>query len=112
MPKELLNFEKMTLLANLSYYKDISSNVAFESLVNRNTRNKEQRGGLKLAQSWFPNAGSQLNPQRLTSWLTCFGFTNAKVERDNVDKHESYIVKSDASIKKVSSSACIPAPDT
>lgn len=56
------------------YYKIVAQNQAvFSTLVSSHTRNKEERGGRRLADNWLPG-GSILGKERLIGLLSSFGF--------------------------------------
>lgn len=68
------------------YYKIVAkSQVSFATLVSSHTRNKQERGGRRLADNWLPG-GSNLGTARLVGLLTGFGF---KVDRTSVQEQSS-----------------------
>lgn len=77
------NFLKDFLDDYNDYYKNVAmSQTSFAQLVSNRTRNKEERGGKRLADSWLPG-GSKLGKDRLVSLLNGFGF---KVDSSTVQE--------------------------
>lgn len=79
------------------YYNPVSKRgVSFSMLVNNRPRNKEERGGKRLADNWLPG-GSYLGADRLMRLLTGLGFkvnTESIQKKDPInDKYEHYCVQ-------------------
>ncbi len=78
------------------YYVPVAKyQASFSALVNGRTRNKDERGGKRLADNWLPG-GSNLGKDRLTSLLTGFGFNigqNSITEQAVIGRFENYTVK-------------------
>ena len=79
------------------YYQPVATHKSnFASLVNSRTRNKEERGAKKLADNWLPG-GSKLGRERLSTLLTCLGFSVDSVKEQNeIVKFENFIVQTKA----------------
>lgn len=78
------------------YYQPVAkSQTSFAMLVSNRTRNKEERGGKRLADNWLPG-GSTLGRERLINLLAGFGFS---VNADSVQpqaaigRFENFTVK-------------------
>lgn len=78
------------------YYKAVaSSKTSFATLVNSKTRNKEERGGRRLADNWLPG-GSKIGKFRLANLLRGFGFNiddDSVTQQNPIGRHENYLVK-------------------
>ncbi len=78
------------------YYKPVAmSQTSFATLVSSRTRNKEERGGKRLADNWLPG-GSKLGKERLVSLLNGFGFKvdpSSIQEQSPIVRFENYNVK-------------------
>lgn len=78
------------------YYKIVAkSQVSFATLVSGHTRNKQERGGRRLADNWLPG-GSKLGITRLVGLLTGFGFkvdSNSVQELNPIGKFENFFVR-------------------
>lgn len=80
------------------YYTPVArSNVAFSRLVSDKTRNKEQRGGQKLADSWLPG-GTPLGQNRLAVLLNTLGFRDVVITPQDkaLGRFEHYMVQTKA----------------
>ena len=78
------------------YYKNVAmSQTSFATLVSNRTRNKEERGGKRLADNWLPG-GSKLGKERLIALLNGFGFkvdANSVQEQSQIVRFENYHVR-------------------
>ena len=78
------------------YYQAVAtSQSSFASLVSNRARNKEEKGGKRLADNWLPG-GSRLGRDRLTALLSGLGFkvdTHSVQEKETINRLESYNVK-------------------
>lgn len=78
------------------YYKIVAqSQTSFASFVSSHTRNKQERGGRRLADNWLPG-GSILGKARLVGLLTGFGFkvdSNSVQQQSSIGKFENFLVK-------------------
>jgi hypothetical protein len=77
------------------YYKPVAQSGSFAALVNSRTRNKEERGGKRLAENWLPG-GSMLSKEHLTKLLAGFGFKvddKSVVKSGDIGRFENFIVK-------------------
>ena len=90
------NFLKEFLADYNDYYKPVAmSQTSFATLVSSRTRNKEERGGKRLADNWLPG-GSKLGKDRLVGLLNGFGFkvdSNSVQEQGQVVRFENYNVR-------------------
>lgn len=90
------NFLKEFLNDYNDYYKSVAmSQKSFAMLVSSRTRNKEERGGKRLADNWLPG-GSRLGKDRLVGLLNGFGFRvdlNSVQEQNPIVRFENYTVK-------------------
>ncbi len=89
------NFLKDFLDDYNDYYKVVAQNGTFATLVSNRTRNKEERGGKRLADNWLPGGG-KLHKDKLTMLLAGFGFNvdGASVEEQNpIGKFENFFVR-------------------
>lgn len=90
------NFLKDFLADYNDYYKPVAmSQTSFAMLVSSRTRNKEERGGKRLADNWLPG-GSKLGKERLVGLLNGFGFkvdSNSVQEQGQVVRFENYNVR-------------------
>lgn len=90
------NFLKDFLTYYNDYYKPVAmSQTSFATLVSSRTRNKEERGGKRLADNWLPG-GSKLGKDRLVGLLNGFGFkvdSNSVQEQGQVVRFENYNVR-------------------
>ena len=90
------NFLKDFLADYNDYYKPVAmSQTSFATLVSSRTRNKEERGGKRLADNWLPG-GSKLGKDRLVGLLNGFGFkvdSNSVQEQGQVVRFENYNVR-------------------
>ena len=79
------------------YYRPVATRKAnFASLVSNRTRNKEQRGAKKMADSWLPG-GSTLGKERLATLLGSFGFKLDKIKQQPpIVRFENYLVTTEA----------------
>ena len=77
------------------YYKPVANgSFTFSALVSKHARNKEERGGRRLADNWLP--GGRLGKERLNALLTTLGFSlgsDAIVPQNLPIKYENYVVK-------------------
>lgn len=78
------------------YYQPVATHRSnFASLVSSRTRNKEERGAKKLADSWLPG-GSSLGRERLISLLSSLGFrvnSESVKEQSPIGRFENFFVK-------------------
>lgn len=77
------------------YYKQVSKSSSFSSLVIGRTRNKEERGGKKLADNWLPG-GSLLGEDRLVKLLNGLGFAtrfDLVKKQSSIGRFENFHVK-------------------
>ncbi|SCP97797.1 ATP-binding protein [Anaerobium acetethylicum] len=78
------------------YYKPVAmSQSSFATLVSSRTRNKEERGGKRLADNWLPG-GSNLGKDRLIALLSGFGFkvnNNSVQAQSSIGKFENFLVR-------------------
>lgn len=78
------------------YYKNVAmSQTSFATLVSSRTRNKEERGGKRLADNWLPG-GSRLGKERLIALLNGFGFkvdSSSVQEQSQIVRFENYNVR-------------------
>ncbi len=78
------------------YYQPVArSQTSFALLVSNRTRNKEERGGKRLADNWLPG-GSNLGRERLTGLLTGFGFNvnqESVLPQSPIGRFENFTVK-------------------
>lgn len=78
------------------YYMSVAkSQISFAALVSNRTRNKEERGGRRLADNWLPG-GSRLGKERLVALLSGFGFkvdSNSVQEQGQIVRFENYNVR-------------------
>lgn len=78
------------------YYKNVAmSQTSFATLVSSRTRNKEERGGKRLADNWLPG-GSRLGKERLVALLNGFGFkvdSSSVQEQSQIVRFENYNVR-------------------
>lgn len=78
------------------YYQPVSkSQSSFAMLISNRTRNKEERGGKRLADNWLPG-GTNIGKNRLVSLLLGFGFhvsTDTVVQQLPIGRFENYLVK-------------------
>lgn len=90
------NFLKDFLDDYNDYYKTVAmSQTSFATLVSSRTRNKEERGGRRLADNWLPG-GSRLGKDRLIGLLNGFGFKvdfSSVQEQSQIVRFENYNVK-------------------
>ena len=90
------NFLKDFLDDFNDYYKIVAmSKTSFANLVSGRTRNKEERGGKRLADNWLPG-GSNLGKNRLVALLSGFGFRvdeNSVQVQSPIGKFENFIVR-------------------
>jgi len=90
------NFLKDFLDDYNDYYKVVAmSQTSFATLVSNRTRNKEERGGKRLADNWLPG-GSRLGKDRLIALLNGFGFkvdASSVQEQNQIVRFENYSVK-------------------
>lgn len=77
------------------YYKPVTGNSSFATLVSYRTRNKGERGGRRLADNWLPG-GSNLGKERLLGLLSGFGFNvddSSVQQMSPIGRFENYNVK-------------------
>ena len=77
------------------YYKPVTGNSSFATLVSYRTRNKGERGGRRLADNWLPG-GSNLGKERLLGLLLGFGFKvddSSIQQMSPIGRFENYNVK-------------------
>jgi len=78
------------------YYQPVAkSQSSFAMLISNRTRNKEERGGKRLADNWLPG-GTNIGKSRLVSLLLGFGFqvsTDTVVQQLPIGRFENYLVK-------------------
>lgn len=76
------------------YYAPVAKhNANFSTLVSSRTRNKEERGAKRLADSWLPG-GSALGKDRLMNLLNGLGFKIASIQpQGGIGKFENFFVK-------------------
>lgn len=90
------NFLKDFLSDYNDYYKNVAmSQTSFATLVSNRTRNKEERGGKRLADNWLPG-GSRLGKERLIALLNGFGFnvdSSSVQEQSQIVRFENYNVR-------------------
>jgi len=90
------NFLKEFLDDYNDYYKSVAmSQTSFATLVSNRTRNKEERGGKRLADNWLPG-GSKLGKDRLIALLNGFGFkvdSSSVQEQSQIVRFENYNVR-------------------
>lgn len=90
------NFLKEFLEDYNDYYKNVAmSQTSFAMLVGSRTRNKEERGGKRLADNWLPG-GSKLGKNRLVALLNGLGFkvdASSVQEQSPIVRFENYTVK-------------------
>lgn len=90
------NFLKDFLEDYNEYYKHVAmSQTSFATLVSSRTRNKEERGGKRLADNWLPG-GSKLGKNRLIALLNGFGFkvdASSVKEQDQIVRFENFNVR-------------------
>lgn len=90
------NFLKEFLEDYNDYYKNVAmSQTSFAMLVSSRTRNKEERGGKRLADNWLPG-GSKLGKDRLVALLNGLGFkvdASSVQEQSPIVRFENYTVK-------------------
>lgn len=74
------------------FYQPVAKRAPFSSLVSSRTRNKEERGGKRLADNWLPG-GSRLGKEHLEALLSGLGFYVASIkEQPDVGRFENYTV--------------------
>lgn len=90
------NFLKDFLDDYNDYYKNVAmSQTSFATLVSSRTRNKEERGGKRLADNWLPG-GSRLGKERLIALLNGLGFkvdSSSVQEQSQIVRFENYNVR-------------------
>ncbi len=90
------NFLRSFLDNYNDYFKPVAmSNTSFSTLVSDRTRNKEERGGKKLADNWLPGGGA-MSGDRLMRLLNGLGFNvnlNSIQKQQDIGRFESFSVK-------------------
>lgn len=90
------SFLKEFLENYTDYYMPVAqSQTSFATLVSSRTRNKEERGGKRLADNWLPG-GSNLGKDRLIALLTGFGFkvgSNSIQSQSPIGRFENFSVR-------------------
>lgn len=82
------------------YFPVSAGNQSLANLIKKRTRNKEERGGKRLAENWLPG-GSELGKTKLEALLKNLGFdVEDIVEQRSVGHYEEYKVRTVGAFKR------------